>query len=178
MACGHFCACCPARHAVVASLPQTLGSAQGAIQIHRCATDLHLRPVCIQPWSKSGRLPTDAIQMRRCPTCLRSRLFAVRRQLSPASTVSGSPPKSLSPPRRSRSCSRRDSLWFRHVVPPPVANQRAPFNALRAALPKCLLGGALRRCPLRVSTVVRHLPVASRVIMYQFEAGLCFERER
>ena len=53
------------------------------------------------------------------------------------------------------------SAWFfsagtwRHLL--WQINQRA-FNALRAALPKCLLGGALRRCPLRVSTVVRHLP--------------------
>ena len=33
MACGHFCACCPARHAVVASLPQTLGITPAALQI-------------------------------------------------------------------------------------------------------------------------------------------------
>ena len=33
MACGHFCACCPARHAVVASLPQTLGITPAAMQI-------------------------------------------------------------------------------------------------------------------------------------------------
>ena len=61
--------------------------------------------------------------MHHCPTCPRLRLFAVRRPRSPASTVSCSLPKSLLSPQRTRSCSRRHSLWFQQVVPPPVATQ-------------------------------------------------------
>ena len=126
---------------------QTLGSAKRAIQIHRCATDLHLRSVCIQPWSKSGRLPAGAIQMRHCPTCPRPRLFAVRRQRSPASTVSCSPPKSLSRPQRPRSYSRRHSLWLRHVVPPTVAVQPARFQCASRSFNKVFVGRRVAPLP-------------------------------
>ena len=69
-------------------------------------------------------------------------------------------PKSPSPPQRTRNRSRCQRLHFltgtwRHLL--WQINQHA-FNALRAALPKCSLGGALRRGPLRVSTVGRHPP--------------------
>ena len=82
-------------------------------------------------------------------------------------------PKSLSPPQRARSRSRRQHLIFsagtwRHIL--WQIDQRA-FSALRAALPKCLLGGALRRCSLRVSTVVCHLP-ASSFIGYACRYGI------
>ena len=98
--------------------------------------------------------------MRRCTIGLRPRSFIVLRQCSPASTGFVHLPKSLSRPLRTRSQSRRQHLLFsagtwRHLL---WQIYEHAFSALRAALPKCLLGGALRRCPLRVSTVVRHLP--------------------
>ena len=57
------------------------------------------------------------------------------------------------------------STWCHHLR---RFNRRA-FNALRAASTKCLLGGALRRCPLRVSTVGRHLPAMG---VHRLRSGL------
>ena len=118
------------RLAVEPASPRTLGSAKRAIQMHRCKIGLRPRP------------------------------FIVLRQRSPALSGVCSLPKSLSPPQRTRSQSRRRHLLFSAGTWCYFLwqiNQRA-FNALRAALPKCLLGGAQRRCPLRVTTVVCHLP--------------------
>ena len=78
--------------------------------------------------------------MRCCTTVLRPRMFVVLRQCSPASTDSCSPPKSLLLPHRPRSCSRRHSLWFRHVVPPPVAAQPARVQCASRSFNKVLVG--------------------------------------
>ena len=85
--------------------------------------------------------------MRHCPTCPRSRLFAVRRQGSLASTVSCSPPKSLSRPQRPRSCSRRHSLWFQHVGSPPEAVQPARFQCASRSFNKVFVGRRLAPLP-------------------------------
>ena len=85
--------------------------------------------------------------MRNCPTCLRSRLFAARRLRSPASTVSCFPPKSLSPPRRPPSFPRRDSLWFQHVVPPPVATQPARVQCASRSFNKMFVGRRVAPLP-------------------------------
>ena len=85
--------------------------------------------------------------MPNCPTCPRTRLFSVRRQRSSASTVSCSPPKSLSRPQRPRSCSRRHSLWFRHVVSPPEAVQPAGFQCASRSFNKVFVGRRLASLP-------------------------------
>ena len=88
-----------------------------------------------------------AIQMRCCATGLRPRLFVVLRQCSPASTGSCSPPKSLLPPQRNRSCSRRNSLWFWHVLPPPVATQTARVQCASRSFNKVFVGRRLAPLP-------------------------------
>ena len=85
--------------------------------------------------------------MRNCPTCPQSRLFAARRLRSPASTVSCFPPKGLSRPRRPRSCSRRHSLWFQHVVSPPEAVQPARFKCASRSFNKVFVGRRLAPLP-------------------------------
>ena len=85
--------------------------------------------------------------MCHCSTCPRSRLFAVRRQRSPASTVSCSSPKSLSRPQRPRSCSRRHSLWFQHVVLPPEAGQPARFQCASRSFNKVFVGRRVAPLP-------------------------------
>ena len=96
--------------------------------------------------------------MRHCPTCPRPRLFAVRRQRSPASTVSCSPPKSLLLPQRNRSCSRRHSLWFRHVVPPPVVTQPVRVQCASRSFNKVFVGR--RTAPLPAPGKYRRLSSA------------------
>ena len=95
-------------------------------------------------------------------TCPRPRLFAVRRQHSPASTVSCSLPKSLSLPQRPRSCSRRHSLWFQHVVSPPEAVQSARFQCASRSFTKVFVG---RR--------VAPLPAPGK---YRWSSSACFVR--
>ena len=85
--------------------------------------------------------------MRNCPTCPRSRLFVVHRQRGPASPVSCSPPKSLSRPQRPRSCLRRHSLWFQHVVSPPEAVQRARGQCASRSFNKVFVGRRLAPLP-------------------------------
>ena len=85
--------------------------------------------------------------MRYCPTCPRPRLFSVRRQRSPASTASYSPPKSLLPPQRNRSCSRRHSLRFRHVVPPPGAAQPVRVQCASRSFNKVFVGRRVAPLP-------------------------------
>ena len=85
--------------------------------------------------------------MRCCATGLRPRLFVVLRQCSPASTVSCSPPKSLLLPQRPRSCSRRHSLWFQHVVSPPEAVQPARFQCASRSFNKVFVGRRLAPLP-------------------------------
>ena len=100
------------------------------------------------------------MQMHQCATGSRSLPFVVHRQRSPRPRqVRCLRPKRLPPPQRTRGLSRHQYLLFstgtwRHLL--WQIDQRT-FNALRAALAKCLLGRAQRRCTLRVSTVVCHL---------------------
>ena len=85
--------------------------------------------------------------MRCCATGLRPRLFVVLRQCSPASTVSCSPPKSLLLPQRPRSCSRRHSLWVRHVVSPLEAVQQAGFQCASRSFNKVFVGRRVAPLP-------------------------------
>ena len=78
--------------------------------------------------------------MHRCATSSRPLPFIVHRQRSPASTGSFSSTKGLSLPQRTRSCSRRHSLWFRHVLPSPMANQRARVQCASRSLNKVFVG--------------------------------------
>ena len=66
---------------------------------------------------------------------------------SPASTVSCFPPKNLSPLRRPRSCSRRNSLWFRHVVSPTEAVQPARFQCASRSFNKVFVGRRVAPLP-------------------------------
>ena len=74
-------------------------------------------------------------------------MFVALRQCSLASTVSCSPPKSLSRPQRPRSYSRRHSLWLRHVVPPPVAVQPARFQCASRSFNKVFIGRRVAPLP-------------------------------
>ena len=85
--------------------------------------------------------------MHWCATSSRPLPFVVHRQRSPASTVSCSPPKSLSRPHRPRSYSRRHSLWFQHVVPPPEAVQPARFQCASRSFNKVFVGRRLAPLP-------------------------------
>ena len=78
--------------------------------------------------------------MHRCTIGLRPRSFVVHRPCSSASTVSCSPPKSPLPPQRNRSCSRRHSLWYQHVVSPPEAVQPARFQCASRSFNKVFVG--------------------------------------
>ena len=78
--------------------------------------------------------------MQRCTIGLRLRSFVVLRRRSPASTGFVHPPKSLSRPQRPRSCSRRHSLWFQHVVSPPEAVQPARFQCASRSFNKVFVG--------------------------------------
>ena len=85
--------------------------------------------------------------MHRCTSCPRQRIFSVRRLRNPASTASCSLPKSLSPPRRPRSYSRRHSLWFQHVVSPPEAVQPARFQCASRSFNKVFVGRRVAPLP-------------------------------